>query len=186
MLAKKLWDIDPDVTPENWHARRAWLASEGNQIFEAGYRKGDGSVIPVEVSVYRLRHGNEELYCRFAREISARKEAEETARIGEERLRQLADASFDTILEMRGGEIVFASDSAASFYGYDPGALLGTDIIDLVAPESRGTVSKAIGAAAEGMFESVHLKKKRDECPGRGLGEDLRPRIGNLPARRSA
>lgn len=76
LLALNVADIDPNVCPGDF--ARAWkrIKARGPSRFETRHRTKDGNVIPVEVSLYYLKRGDEELACSFSRDIAERKQAE--------------------------------------------------------------------------------------------------------------
>ncbi len=103
LCAMGMADIDPEVTPQNWP--QTWMQIRKRRAFtyEARHRAKSGSVIPVEVSIYHLAHGDRELVCGFARDISERQQAEsalqasmaEAERANQAKTRFLAAASHD-------------------------------------------------------------------------------------------
>ncbi len=86
----KIFDIDPEVDEDNWP--RAWerIKTKSPYTFEAQHRRKDGSTFPVEVSIYFLRFGDEEMACSFSRDITQRKAAEDALRESEALLAQAA------------------------------------------------------------------------------------------------
>lgn len=68
-------------------------------------------------------------------DITARKEAQEAFRAGEERYRRLVEESFDGIFIQKGSGIVFANQQLHKMLGYDPGELKGMEYWRVYAPE---------------------------------------------------
>ena len=74
-------------------------------------------------------------------DITKRKQAEEALRESETKLRAILDASRDAIGVSKNGIRTFANPAYVSLFGYESAdELIGTPIIDLIAPESRGLV----------------------------------------------
>jgi PAS domain S-box-containing protein len=68
-----------------------------------------------------------------------------------DRYRRLVDMSPDAILVHSGGRYVFANPAAARLFGaLDPSAIVGKEVLDYVAPGSRGAVALRIAEARAG------------------------------------
>lgn len=89
----KIFDINPDVTPERWKELWDETKEKKHLTVETFHRRADATRYPVEVSRHYLRIGDEEFCCDFARDSTVRKEAEEKIRISEERLRLALDSA---------------------------------------------------------------------------------------------
>jgi PAS domain S-box-containing protein len=76
IYALKLFDVDPDVTSENWPRAWARVASRRAYNFETTLRRKSGEIVPVEVSNYYLDHRDKQLCCSIVRDISERKRSE--------------------------------------------------------------------------------------------------------------
>jgi PAS domain S-box-containing protein len=78
----------------------------------------------------------------------------------EERLRSLAEASFEAVVVHEGGVIVEVNRVVTEMYGYEPDELIGQSGVDkLVAPEFRQLVREAIGTGNEGRWDVQALRK---------------------------
>jgi len=103
LMAMTVADIDAEVEADAWP--RIWVKIKARQpsSFEAQHRTKSGRLIPVEVSVYFLTHGDKELACSFVRDITERRRADEALRVAKEqadranaaKTRFLAAASHD-------------------------------------------------------------------------------------------
>ena len=69
-------DIEAPTSAQAYTQRWQALKAHGALTFESHYRTKDGQTYPVEVSANYLSYGENEYNCTFARDISARKQAE--------------------------------------------------------------------------------------------------------------
>jgi PAS domain S-box-containing protein len=91
--------------------------------------------------------------------LGEREQAMRELRESEERFRQLTQASFEGICISENGRVVDANDQLLSLLGRDRADLIGREISDVIAPESRAKVSKAISSAEEKIYEHRVLGK---------------------------
>lgn len=84
LLGMTISEIDPDVPQDSWP--RAWqrIRTESPYTFEARHMTRSGAVIPVEVSIYYLKFGDQEMCCSFSRDITIRAKAQEALRHAKE------------------------------------------------------------------------------------------------------
>ncbi|MEI9962318.1 MAG: PAS domain-containing protein [Limisphaerales bacterium] len=58
-------------------------------------------------------------------------------RVSEERFKNLAAAAFEGICISENGRIIDVNDQGLKMFGYERDEIIGKEIIDLIAPESR-------------------------------------------------
>jgi len=85
--------------------------------------------------------------------------AEEAMRESEQRLRTLAEASFEGVCISENGRILDVNDQFAAMLGYEQSELIGREILTLVAPESRSIVAEAIRTDRETSYENQLVRK---------------------------
>ncbi|MDH4248350.1 MAG: PAS domain S-box protein [Deltaproteobacteria bacterium] len=81
-------------------------------------RHRDGREFDCEASISWQEVGGEKMYTVFLRDITERKEAEQTLRESEERYRNLIEDSPQGILICQGGRLIFANAEAVSTLGF--------------------------------------------------------------------
>ena len=77
-------------------------------------------------------------------DITKRKQAEEALQESEERFRSLAEASFEGIAITEKGIVIDANERMAEMLGYSHDEIIGMNVMDMVAPESRDLVRERI------------------------------------------
>ncbi|HXZ25701.1 MAG TPA: PAS domain S-box protein, partial [Nitrospiria bacterium] len=80
LLAMTVFDIDPEFSRQDWSTAWNELKQRGSLTLETRHRDRVGRMIPVEINANFLEFGGREYNCAFARDITDRKRAEETAR----------------------------------------------------------------------------------------------------------
>lgn len=108
--------------------------------------RGDGRELRAEISVSRLDDGN---YLAILRDVTTRRQSEETAQRAEASFRAVLDVLPDTVIVHREGRVVYANATAGRAYGaVSPDALVGTAVFELVHPEYRAVVQERVRAMA--------------------------------------
>jgi diguanylate cyclase (GGDEF)-like protein/PAS domain S-box-containing protein len=106
-------------------------------------------------------------------------------RLSENRLRQLADATFEGIALHRDGWIIDANAAICSMLGLDPRQVIGHHVLEVVADSSQTQVKVALGAARRASSVMAELGMARpggDEaaCAEAGHDGELAPIEINL------
>ncbi|MGB8226448.1 MAG: PAS domain S-box protein [Sedimentisphaerales bacterium] len=76
LLSMKVCDIDPDMPMEKWPQHWQEVKEKGFVVFESHHKTKNGTVFPVEMSIYFVNFEGQEYICAFARDISERKKVE--------------------------------------------------------------------------------------------------------------
>lgn len=97
----------------------------------------------------------------------------EMVRESEERFRRLADSTFEGILIHDKGEILDLNQSLLQMLGYEHDEVIGTDLLDLVAPESRKLVSLSMKGGIEKPFEILIYRKDGSTITMEALGKPI-------------
>ncbi|MEI6423836.1 MAG: PAS domain S-box protein, partial [Lentisphaerota bacterium] len=149
--------------------RVARLAGSGHLIFETGYRRKDGSLIPTEVNARILTWDGQPAIMTICRDITERKEAEKALRESQERFAQLAKQSATLVWEVDAqGLYTYVSEVSEAVLGYRPDEVVGRMHFYDVFPESKRHELKAAAFAVFGRKEpfqnfvnAVHTKDGR-------------------------
>jgi len=152
-VVDKIWQrlLEGDETA---HSINDNLTKEGETIScswtNTPLKREDGSIIGVLSMV---------------QDITMRQKAEEALKESEERYSRLSDAAFEGIGIDEQGKIVDANDQLGKMLGYEPGELIGKNVLDFVAPGSRDFVLAKIREGFEGPYEHLAMKKDGSVFP---------------------
>jgi PAS domain S-box-containing protein len=93
------------------------------------------------------------------RDVTERKRAEESLRESEERFSRLSAATFEGIGISEQGIIIDANAQLEKMMGFGPGEMIGMNIMDMAAPQSRKSVSQEMKTKMEGAYEHLAIRK---------------------------
>ncbi|NYT09207.1 MAG: PAS domain S-box protein, partial [Methanosarcinales archaeon] len=120
------------------------VIEEREAIFEAGHYHKDGSVLLFEMHTRAVEIDGNLVFFNTARDITERKRAEDALRDSEARYRYLFEHSqVANALVGLDGKMLDANEAAARLYGYDKSEIIGRDLLEFIAPESRAKVAEA-------------------------------------------
>ena len=135
------------LEPEAFSHRDIEILQEFARVLSEGFSR------KLDLQILECR--NREL----EREIAERKQAEKALEESEKRFRRLSEAAFEGIAVTEKGKIVDANDRLAEILGYEPSELIGMNVMDAVAPESRDVVMNKLSSENEESFEHMALTK---------------------------
>jgi PAS domain S-box-containing protein len=101
----------------------------------------------------------------IATDVTERRRAEEQMLETEERFRKLAEASFEAVAIHEAGKVLLANQACATLFRYEPRELIGMNVVDLAAPESRALVAEHVRAGYEQAYEAIGLCKDGSRFP---------------------
>jgi PAS domain S-box-containing protein len=101
-----------------------------------------------------------------------RMRTENALRESEERFRYLSEAAFEGIIIHDSGILLAANDQYYEMFGFEPGELVGKQVIPLtVAPEAEDAMREQIAGGSQGPYESIGLRRD-----GTGFPMEIRAR----------
>jgi diguanylate cyclase (GGDEF)-like protein/PAS domain S-box-containing protein len=171
----QMWGLPPELRgePDGERIREllsAQLREPGDPVGRAGDPRdgqetvevlelGDGRTFERRVSLRRIGDGAMGRVCVF-RDATARRRAEQAAREGDERYRQLVELVPDGIAVHCDGRLVSVNRAGVHLFGAaSADDLLGRKVLDLVHPASRALAAERMDRALAG--EEVALSEER-------------------------
>ena len=144
LLSMSLYDIDSGLNPEGYKFIEEQKQKSGAARFETSYRRKDGSIFAVEVSVGFVNLDKPYGLC-IVRDITARKRTSLALRQSEEKYRALVESTSDWIWEVdQNGNYTYVSPRVETMLGYTPEELLGKSLFDLMSPEEGQRVAEVL------------------------------------------
>jgi PAS domain S-box-containing protein len=98
-------------------------------------------------------------------DVSERRAAEKALRESEERFSRLSNASFEGIVLSQRGRVIDLNDQLADMLLYKRSEMVGMDVLDFVAPESREIVLQHLRSGAEEPYEHMALRRDGSTFP---------------------
>lgn len=178
LLQMQVWDVDADLSPETWPAHWEELKAKGRLTFEARQRRRDGAILPVEVAISYLHHGEGEYACAFTRDLTDRKHAEEALRDSEERYRRIVETADEGIWVLDAqNRLTFVNERMAGMLGYTVTEMLGTPIFAFMDADARPIAEAKIERRRQGIAERFDFRFRRKD------GTALWATVGAVPLR---
>jgi PAS domain S-box-containing protein len=135
LLGKTIVDLIPDVDRERLRRTREELLAGGTRVDEWTLVRKDGAAVPVEVSAKILPDGR---WQAIVRDISERKRVEEERDRASRRVAEILEAAPDAVVVCGAdGRIVLVNEQTWRLFGYEPEALLGRSVEELIPERLR-------------------------------------------------
>ena len=163
LLSMSIAKIEALDSTEQIQQRVEKIMRDGSDFFDSRFRRKDGSLIEVEVSVNYMPE--ERQFYSFHRDVTKRKQAEIALRENEARLSAIIEASRDAIGVSKAGVHVLVNPAYLKLFGFDhTEELIGTPILNLISPECREDISLKIRKRMQnehvpGFYETTALRK---------------------------
>ena len=168
LLAMRLWEWDPNFTPETTRALWEMVRTRGSTLFETTTQGRDGSRVRVEMAASLLRTDEGEFLAGYFRDISARARAEAELREREERLHEqalLLDEATDAIIVCDGaGLIQVWNHGAERLLGWTREEAVGRHAGTLHFPDPHAFATTLASARDHGMWNGELEYRTRDDA----------------------
>lgn len=163
LLAMTILDIDPDYPRESKGEKQETGCS--SIIYESTRRTKDGRSIPVEINANKGVFEGNEYICTFARDITERKQAEDTLRKERDFNKRLIEVSPAFIVTIDAeGKTLMMNRAMLNALGYREEEVTGTDYLaTFVPPEDRDLLSgifKELTHSTGSTYNENHLLTK--------------------------
>ncbi len=138
---------------------------EKGDFFETRHRRRDGSTYDVEISSNAAWFNEQKLIFCICRDITDRKQTEQSLAESEFRYKMLHNASFGGIAIHDQGIILECNYGLSEMTGYEYSELIGMNGLLLIAEQSRKRVMNNIRSGYEKPYEAMGLRKNGEEFP---------------------
>lgn len=128
---------------------------------------------------------NARLHATARAELAARTRSEEELRTSAERLRRLADASFEALVIHRGGLVLEVNSAFVGLFGRTAEAMIGRPVLDLFPEPVRAALALQLATDDETPYETVALLGNGSEAAVELIGRTI-PYADEAPARATA
>lgn len=125
---------------------------------------------------------NARLFDAAQREVVERGRVEAALRVSEERFRRLSDATSEALAIHRGGRILEVNQAFCKLFGYRPDEVVGRQVLDLIAPESKRVAARLVRSRPASRLEVAALDRSGTSFPVEISGRTI-PYTDGRPAR---
>jgi len=169
--------------------QKLWQTVLAGQVWQGEIvnRRKDGSLYTEEMTITPV-YSTEGAFARrrtithfiaIKQDVTERARAQQALRESEERFRALAEATLEGVIIHDDGVIVEVNEALALMFGYPREELLGRNLLDFIAPESRATVGDHIRRGSLEPYEASGLRRNGVPFPLEMIGRSL-PYQGRL------
>jgi len=140
-------DINPDITARRFLTLTEPLRTGARKSvqFETAQRRSSGALYPVRVRVELQRHGSDDFYVTYSRDISDWRRMENALQERRRDIDRLLGALPDCVTRSRPDTtLTYVNEAYCSLFGKPVEALIGTRFLDLVLASNRGVVAAHI------------------------------------------
>ena len=128
---------------------------------------------------------NARLHAAARAELTTRERSEEELRAQGDRLRRLADASFEALVIHRDGSVLEVNQAFVDLFGRTSAQVAGTPVLELFPAAARPTLGVQLGVDNETPFETLVLLADGSEAAVELIGRTI-PYVDEAPARATA
>ncbi|MCX5977006.1 MAG: PAS domain S-box protein [Coprothermobacterota bacterium] len=139
-LSKSIGYDDPEAIQAGRHELWGKVLAGEQFTFESREMRKDGSAIPVEVRLGSVRLPSGSVILGILRDITERKQAEESLRESEAKYRLLVENANEAIFVAQDGMLKFVNRMAIELTGYSEQELTSRPFPEFIHPDDRGMV----------------------------------------------
>lgn len=152
LLSKTIAEIDPEAIEKGKDKLWSKVIEGEPAIFESHHKRKEGNAFPVEVTLGAIHLDHETLILAIVRDITGRKQMEETLRESEKKYRELVENANSIILKYDiNGKVTFFNEYAQRFFGYNKDEIIGKDVM-IIVPKTEST-GRSLEALSEDILE---------------------------------
>ena len=138
LLSLTVFDFDPEFPRDKWYEYWAQNRQLESYMIETVYMTKNGHRFPVEIAINPIRFGEEEYQFYYARDITARKEAERSLQESELKFRTIVQNAQAIIFILdNNGVFLLSEGQALAKIGLDPGQVVGISAFELYKDNSE-------------------------------------------------
>ncbi|MCU0506190.1 MAG: GAF domain-containing protein, partial [Chloroflexi bacterium] len=152
---------------------------------ERTYSPDDAAAIGRFAQLASMALENARLHAAARAEIAARERSEEELRAGSERLRRLADASFEALVIHRDGRILEVNRAFVELFGRSPASVAGLPVLGLFPEAERDAIARHLEVDTEVPVETAVLLPDGALAAVELIGRTI-PYADEAPARATA
>ncbi|MDY6817370.1 MAG: PAS domain S-box protein [Halobacteriales archaeon] len=180
----KVWELDRSIEPAE--AASLWESMQpgDSHRVEGEYQRQDGSTIPVEIHIRRLRLDGEDRFIAFARDITERKEREQELRKERAFIEQSLNALDDVFYVFSpDGEILRWNDRISEVTGYTDAEIEDMAPTDFFPEDEQAHIADGVQEIFEtgsAIRRADYLTKDGDRIPYEFSGVRLTDSDGEI------
>ncbi len=106
-------------------------------------------------------------------DITDQRQVELALAESQERIRRLADATFEAVIIHDKGAVLDVNPACSELFGYTREELIGMNVLDFAVPEHRDVARKNVAEGSEIPYEATGLRKDGSTFYGEIRGSDL-------------
>jgi diguanylate cyclase (GGDEF)-like protein/PAS domain S-box-containing protein len=161
IIGRSVVELTPPCQPDGTPSRQMGIEKIGSalegfpQSFDWVYRRSDGALFDVEVSLNALTVKNERLVLAIVRDVSERKAVERLLRDSEERYRILTEKSAAGVYLLQDNLFRYANEAFAEVFGYGTAEIVDKlGPLDFVVPKDRVLVAESLQKRIAGEIDN--------------------------------